>query len=228
MPGCVAQLVVLGCLARHRIELAKAEARLRLAGHQRHGELAGQRLRRLLVHSCQHIVEQHAEGMLAGIHRRNDARLVILEGDDVVLLHGILQPLQVLEGFGARIVEHWIQIRIKHLAAPAIHLRDEGWIEVGQRLVVFVDERLLHPRLLQLEAGLQHLLPCRRHGDLVIFENLVVVLESDEIRVVRQAIELALVRHVAHGIVRNLVLVGRNRREVVLDRHEPPGQRPAG
>ena len=44
------------------------------ARHQPHGELAGERLRRLLVHGREHVVEQHAERVLARVHGRDDAR----------------------------------------------------------------------------------------------------------------------------------------------------------
>ena len=72
------------------------------ARHQPHGELAGERLGRLLVHGREHIVEQHAERVLARVHGRDDARFVTLERDDPVLGHCVLQPLKVLERLRVR------------------------------------------------------------------------------------------------------------------------------
>ena len=152
---------------------------------------------------------------------------VVLEGYDLVLGHRVLQPLEVLERLGARIVEQRIEVGVEHLPAAAVDLRDVGLIEVRQRLVVFVDDRLLHAGLLQLQAGIQHLVPVRRHRDLMVLENLPVVLESDQIGVVRQAIQLVVVGHVADRVVRHLVFVLVDLGKILLDRDQPAGQRPA-
>ena len=72
--------------------------------------------------------------------------LVGLRRHDLVLGEGVLQPLELLEGLRFRIVEQGLKVFVEHLAAAAVHLGDEGVVEVRQLLIVFVDDRLLHAR----------------------------------------------------------------------------------
>ena len=101
------------------------------------------------------------------------------EGYDVVLPHGVLNPLEVLERLRVRIVEQRVQIVVEHPPAAAVNLAQERRIEVGNSLIVLIDERVLHARRLELEAGLQDIVPSLGHGDAVLIENLLVEHEGD-------------------------------------------------
>ena len=189
-------------------------------------ELAGERLVGGVVHRREHVVEHHGEGVLAGVHRRDDLGFVRLRRHDLVLGEGVLQPLQLLEGLRLRIVEQRVEIRVEHVAAAAVDLRDEGIVEVRQLLIVLVDDRLLHARLLQLEAGGENVVPGLRHRDAVLVEDFLVVDEADDVGVVRQAIELVVVGHVAERVVGRPLLVLRDLGEILLQGHQPAGRRP--
>ena len=149
-----------------------------------------------------------------------------LRRHDLVLGEGVLQPLQLFPRLGLRIIEQRLEVLVEHLAAAPVHLGHEGVVEVRQLLVVLVDDRLLHARLLELEAGGQHVVPGLRHRDAVIVEDLLVVDEADDVGVIGQAVELALIGHVAERVVGRAVLVFGDLGEVFLERHQPARRRP--
>jgi hypothetical protein len=87
---------------------------------------------------------------------------------------------------------------------------------------------VFHSARFELLGRCRHFLPRRRDGDPVLFENALVVEERDRVGVVGQAVDLAVVSHVAE---RKAGHVGLERRELVsrrdfIERCQEPGRRP--
>ena len=226
LPGRIEPGGVFRRLRGDRVELGKAQRGMRLAWHRRHRELAGPRLVGGVVHGREHVVEHDGERVLAGVHRRDDLGFVRLRGHDPVLREGVLQPLQLLEGLRLRVIEQRVEVGIEHVAAAAVDLRDEGIIEIRQLLIVLVDDRLRHARLFELQARGEDVVPGLRHLDAVLVEDFLVVNEADDVGVVRQAVELVVVGHVAERVVGRLLFVLRDLGEIFFQGHEPAGRRP--
>ena len=142
---------------------------------------------------------------------------------------GVGEPLQLLVGTVLRIVENSLLLAIEELGAATIGLRHEGIEEVRKLLGVFIGDRMLHAVRLELLGGSRHLFPGLGHGDALIFEDLLVVDEGDRVGVVRQAVELALVGHVAQCEAGNVFLqiVHRARRRDVVQRRHESGRGPS-
>jgi len=154
--------------------------------------------------------------MLPGVEGDHDLGLVLVEGHEVVLHLGVLQPLQVLEGLGVRVVEHRIQLVVEHAAPAAVDLGGERRVEVGQAGVVLVNDGILHPSGFELEALAEHLIPVLGRGHTIVAQDLLVVLEGDQVGVVGKTVQLAVVGHVRQSVGGGLLLVLLDVGEVVF------------